>query len=483
MKNIKKLLCAVLTVVMMVSLMSTALATVGPFVDVEDNSPYADYISDLYTRGKVNGIDSTHFGPEKTLNRAQFVTFIGRLAEIDPSQYTECPFVDVDPDIHWWCIGYIAWAYELGITNGMDSTHFNPNGELNRLQMATFMLRFADKYGIKLKKSANPAADLEEIASKWPDSVWKGAETAVKLFGGSSIDLDENGNFNANQLARREEMAKVISMFPVPEGGFVLPEENPPAEGGNVVKINGTDYELRVGDKNSITLTNREGYDVVYYGESVEKIYPEVKDIADDAVVTIVSADRENVITGGQLKRAIFAFYKGENKEAVADERDGVTYIFKLAYPAADGSMNGSPDKWVKEIRIAEPETPIQSGLSVKINGKDYVLEPGSDESFTIIQKEKEVKYDGTAFSNTYGKDVFIPAGIPVTIVCADKEVKIASEQLNLARFVFYKDGKAIEDENDGVTYAFRFAYPGSDGQYVSPEKFVSEINFELPAE
>ena len=50
MKHIKKLLCAVLTVVMMVSLMSAALAA-GTFVDVPEDSPYAEYIEDIYARG------------------------------------------------------------------------------------------------------------------------------------------------------------------------------------------------------------------------------------------------------------------------------------------------------------------------------------------------------------------------------------------------------------------------------------------------
>ena len=473
MKSIKKLLCAVLTIVMIVSLMSAALA-VGPFVDVPDDSPYAEYIEDILDRKITNGMDATHFGPKESLNRAQFVTFIGRLAEVDVSKYTESPFEDIDPTTQSWAGGYIAWAYALGITNGKSATTFAPGAPLNRLEMATFMLRFADAYGVKLKKSDNPPADLDEIASKYPDTVWKGAGTAVKLFGGSSIDLDENGNFNATAQATREQMAKVISMFPVPEGGFVIPEENPPATTGNIIKINGVDYELKAGGKDSLTLVNNEGFPHEYSGKNFTKIFTDA--IADDAVVTVKCADGypvDAITTGAQLKTAMFVF-KVDGDE-ISDELDGVNYIFRLTSPDMKNAA-----KFVTEITITASETPEPTVVSsVKINGVDTELRIGDKNTMTLTNKKGvDVEYKGKNFVKIYTDTIADDAVVTITSADGQKSV-INGGQLKLAMFAFYKDGEEIADTYDGVTYPLRFAYPAADGTMQgAPDKFVVSIDF-----
>ncbi len=472
MKHIKKLLCAVLTVVMMVSLMSAALAA-GTFVDVPEDDPYAEYIEDLYARGITNGITATKFGPELTLNRAQFVTFIGRLAGVDRTKYTESPFEDITPDVKNWAGGYIEWAYALGITNGKSATKFAPTDPLNRLEMATFMLRFADAYGVKLKKSANPAADLEEIAKKYPDTVWKGAETAVKLFGGSSIDLDENGNFNAKQPAMRKEMAKVISMFPVPEGGFVIPDDNPPAATGNTVKINGVDYELKAGGKDSMTLVDNGGFSHEYSGKLFTKIFTDA--IADDAVVTVKCADGypvDAITTGAQLKTAMFVF-KVDGAE-FSDEYDGVGYIFRLTSPDMKNAA-----KFVTEITITGTEAPVQAPNVVKINGVDTEIRPGDKNTMTLTNKKGEdVEYKGKNFVKIYTDTIADDAVVTITSADGQQSV-INGGQLKLAMFAFYKDGEEIADKLDGIIYPMRFAYPQADGSYVgAPDKFVVAIDF-----
>ena len=107
------------------------------------------------------------------------------------------------------------------------------------------------------------------------------------------------------------------------------------------------DTEIRPGDKNTMVLKNKKGVDVEYKGKNFVKIYTDT--IADDAEVKITCADGTiSVINGGQLKLAMFAFYK--DGEAIADTYDGVTYPLRFAYPAADGSMEGAPDKFIVSI-------------------------------------------------------------------------------------------------------------------------------------
>ncbi|MBR4232067.1 MAG: S-layer homology domain-containing protein [Oscillospiraceae bacterium] len=465
MKHIKKLLCAVLTVVMMVSLMSAALAA-GTFVDVPEDSPYAEYIEDIYARGITNGISATEFGPKNTLNRAQFVTFIGRLAKVDVSKYTECPFEDAAK--FDWAKNYVAWAYALGITNGVDSTHFDPTGTLNRAQMATFLLRFADAYDVKVSKSETQAADYDDIAAKWS---W--AAKAVRIFGGSLIDLEEGGMFNALGDATREQMAKAISLFPVPEGGFVLPDDNPPAVTGNTVKINGVDYELKAGGKDSMTLVDNGGFSHEYSGKLFTKIFTDA--IADDAVVSVKCADGypvDAITTGAQLKTAMFVF-KVDGAE-FSDEYDGVGYIFRLTSPDMKNAA-----KFVTEITITGTEAPVQAPNVIKINGVDTEIRPG-DKNTMVLKNKKgvDVEYKGTKFVKIYTDTIADDAEVKIT--CADGTVSVINGgQLKLAMFAFYKDGEAIADTYDGVTYPLRFAYPAADGSMEgAPDKFIVSIDF-----
>ncbi len=113
-----------------------------PFTDVypEDkfyNSVCWAYFTDpQVTTGKT----ATLFGPYDTVTRGQAVTFLWRALgcpepEGDPEQ---SKFVDLNA-------GYykkaVQWAVENGITKGVDSTHFNPDGTLSTAHMATFLFR------------------------------------------------------------------------------------------------------------------------------------------------------------------------------------------------------------------------------------------------------------------------------------------------------------------------------------------------------
>ena len=60
------------------------------------------------------------------------------------------PFVDV-PDGAWYEKA-VAWAYECGVTNGVDETHFEPNRPITRAEMVTMLWR--------LNGSPEPTSDI-----------------------------------------------------------------------------------------------------------------------------------------------------------------------------------------------------------------------------------------------------------------------------------------------------------------------------------
>lgn len=115
--------------------------TFNPFVDVADTAVYKDAVLWAFYSEPcqiTNGFDATHFAPKASCTRAQAVTFLWRAAG-SPEPTGDCPFVDVNPDSVF-CKA-ITWAAEQGIAKGFDETHFVPNATVTRAQFVTFLWR------------------------------------------------------------------------------------------------------------------------------------------------------------------------------------------------------------------------------------------------------------------------------------------------------------------------------------------------------
>lgn len=65
----------------------------SPFVDVPADAWYSDAVRWAFDQGITNGTDATHFSPNKTITRAEVVTMLYRMSK-DPEQGTNV----IDPD-------------------------------------------------------------------------------------------------------------------------------------------------------------------------------------------------------------------------------------------------------------------------------------------------------------------------------------------------------------------------------------------------
>ena len=111
----------------------------NPFEDVKPGDYYYDAVLWAVETGITTGIDSTHFEPNGVCNRSQVVTFLYRAFEKPPVENTANPFTDV-PDKEWYAAP-VLWAVQEGITNGLTETKFGPNEVCNRSQVVTFLYR------------------------------------------------------------------------------------------------------------------------------------------------------------------------------------------------------------------------------------------------------------------------------------------------------------------------------------------------------
>lgn len=118
--------------------------TKNPFVDVKEDKYYYKAVLWASENGITSGIDETHFAPNDTVTRAQFVTFLHRNEGEPKPTITENPFVDVKESKYYY--NAVLWAYEKEITTGTDETHFKPESGCERGQVVTFLYRaYGDK--------------------------------------------------------------------------------------------------------------------------------------------------------------------------------------------------------------------------------------------------------------------------------------------------------------------------------------------------
>ncbi len=142
--------------------------TKNPFVDVAESDFFFDPVLWAVKKGITKGVDDTHFAPNKTVTRAETVTFLWRAAGSPEPVNTVNPFVDVtEADFYYKAV---LWAVEKGITNGVDATHFGPMLECNRAQTVTFLYRSMG--APEIVNRVNPFTDLEVGAFYFDAVLW-----------------------------------------------------------------------------------------------------------------------------------------------------------------------------------------------------------------------------------------------------------------------------------------------------------------------
>ena len=174
------------------------------FSDVSEDFWGADAISFTAARGLFQGVGEDEFDPSGTMTRSMLVTVLGRLAGIDPADYSgESIFSDVDA--HSWYGPYVAWAAENGVVQGVGGDRFAPNDPITREQLCTMLVRYLDSDGIELPQLTNPAAFTDE------DQVSDWAKDAVERFRQLGIvEGSDTGAFLPKNNASRAEVAAVF---------------------------------------------------------------------------------------------------------------------------------------------------------------------------------------------------------------------------------------------------------------------------------
>ncbi|MDE6993562.1 MAG: S-layer homology domain-containing protein [Lachnospiraceae bacterium] len=167
----KKMLSLALALILSVSLMPSAFAAegVGGFTDVPSGAWYTEELAYALEKGFVSGTSASSFSPDANVSRAQFVTMLGRMLDVNTADYTAKKFDDVDPSS--WYGPYVSWAAEEGYVNGISVKEFAPNNNITFEQMGAILSNYIDKSGVVLTPSWNvfEYSDFDSV-SPWAQS-------------------------------------------------------------------------------------------------------------------------------------------------------------------------------------------------------------------------------------------------------------------------------------------------------------------------
>ena len=172
------------------------------FTDVEVNAPYFEAVNFVVTNGLFNGTSETTFSPDTVMNRAMFVTVLGRLDGADTSAYATPAFSDVKHGE--WYTEYVGWASANGIVNGIGDGTYGISNPITVEQACTILYRYANGK----TATSDSGKELADFADSDDVSAW--AQDAVAWAVANGVYDGISGRLEPGRAASR---ALVASMF------------------------------------------------------------------------------------------------------------------------------------------------------------------------------------------------------------------------------------------------------------------------------
>lgn len=174
-------------------------------VNTDYNSHWAkNAIVECFNKGIFNDFaNKTVFMPEKPTTRAEFVTALGRLMNINPAEFNENIFEDIDSNEFY--APFINWAASKKIVLGVDAKHFEPNKTLTREQMATIIVRLFRTYGYNFETNLmKPIYKDDKEISDWAK------EEVYELTNIGVVQGNADSTFNPKGYLKRGELAELV---------------------------------------------------------------------------------------------------------------------------------------------------------------------------------------------------------------------------------------------------------------------------------
>jgi len=158
------------------------------------------------------GVGGGAFAPNQTMDRAMFVTVLGRLYRLTggyiPGQ--NATFADTTNDT--WYSSYVAWAAEQGIVAGFPGNRFQPTAPVSREQAATFLSRFSSHIG---RYAAGDTARLADFIDGNYVAPWAKEAIAWAIEAGiiTGISIQDGTALRPGYNSTRAQVAVILHRF------------------------------------------------------------------------------------------------------------------------------------------------------------------------------------------------------------------------------------------------------------------------------
>ena len=177
-------------------------AAFAGFADVPADAWYAPAVQTCAEQGLFQGTSPTTFSPDLSMTRGMFVTVLGRMENIDPTQADASGFMDVPEDAYY--AGYVGWAARSGIVAGVSDSVFEPERGISRQEICTIVHRYLIWKDVSLQTVPSAQfADDAQIAEWAKESVY------VCRSAGIVSGVGDN-HFAPDVAARRCEAAQIF---------------------------------------------------------------------------------------------------------------------------------------------------------------------------------------------------------------------------------------------------------------------------------
>lgn len=161
----------------------------------------------VVSEGLFQGTSDVTFSPNMDMNRAMFVTVLGRMANVDMRPHSAPDFADVALDAYY--AKYVAWAVEKGITQGTAENAFSPENSISRQELVVMLHRYAKLSGIDV----SVGEDTNILSYNDAFDIVQWAIPAFQWACGSGVVQGEGENLYPTATATRAEVATMLQRF------------------------------------------------------------------------------------------------------------------------------------------------------------------------------------------------------------------------------------------------------------------------------
>lgn len=176
-----------------------------PFTDIPADARYQEAIAYVYHKGLFRGMSAATFAPDAAMTRAMFVTVLGRLAGVHPTQYPGKSFNDVEENT--WYAPYVRWASEAEIVLGYGDGTFGVEDALTIEQAVVIMARYARYVGMDVLEETWEYRYFDaDVVSAWAISSMRWATK-------NGLYVGNNGWLMPQSSAKRSLLAEILYAY------------------------------------------------------------------------------------------------------------------------------------------------------------------------------------------------------------------------------------------------------------------------------